>query len=104
VSLCGIAALHLAGISDGAGAQPQAAGALADRCAVSRTWYRGGLTQGGVCLEEEREGWKESKGVKRWADGAKWGGSSGLNETCERAAKAASHFSADFFNTLGDAL
>jgi len=51
-SLCGMAALHLAGISDGAGAQPQAAGALADRCAVSRTCYRGGLTQGGVCLEE----------------------------------------------------
>ena len=70
----------------------QAAGALADRCAVSRACYRGCLTQGGVCLEEEKGGWKGHPEVKRWADDTGWGGLSGLNETRERAAKAASHF------------
>jgi len=100
VSLCGMAALHLAGISDGTGAQPQAAGALADGCAVSRACFRGCLTQGGVCLEEEKEGCNGGKEAKRWADGAKWGGSSGLNEACERAAEAASFFCALFQRPL----
>jgi len=51
-------------------------------------------------MEEEKGGWKGRQEVKRWADDTGWGGSSGLNEACERAAKAASHFSAHFFNTL----
>ena len=68
IGLCGLAALHLTGISDGIGAQSQAAGAPADGCAVSRRCSRGGLTQGGVCLEEAKGGWKGGKEVKRWAD------------------------------------
>ncbi len=56
------------------------------------------LIQGRFCLDTEKGDGHEE--VRIWTDDTGWGGSSGLNEACERAAKAAQHFSADFFSTL----